>query len=155
MSIKYIKGDLLQAEQDIIVHQVNCQGKFGAGLAKQIADRYPKARREYQEYCATKVDVELMGDCLITETIDYDVANLFGQLYYGSYGKFYKKHNRQTDYQMLEKALETLERISKDRTIAIPYGMGCGLAKGDWNIVENIIDDVFKDQTIFVYKLDN
>ena len=45
--MKVIKGDLLKAKEDIIIHQVNCQGAYGAGLAKQIANKYPKAKKEY------------------------------------------------------------------------------------------------------------
>ena len=29
--------------------------------------------------------------------------------------------------------------------MGIPYGLGCGLAGGDWNVVYNIINDVFYD----------
>lgn len=33
--IKTIEGNILDAEEDIICHQVNCKGVMGAGLAKQ------------------------------------------------------------------------------------------------------------------------
>jgi O-acetyl-ADP-ribose deacetylase (regulator of RNase III) len=154
MPLKIFKGNLLNAKQDVIVHQVNCQGSFGAGLAKQIADKYPKAKREYMEYCKTKKDINLLGDCLITETIDYDIANLFGQLYYGSYGDYYNEHGRQTDYKALEYALDTLKRITKGKTIAFPYGIGCGLANGEWSEVKSLIRDTFTDQTVWIYKLE-
>ena len=39
--IKYIKGDILNVTEGIIVQQVNCFGVMGAGLAKQIRDKWP------------------------------------------------------------------------------------------------------------------
>ena len=45
--IKIIEGNILNAEEDIICHQVNCRGKMGSGLAKQIRDKYPDVYKEY------------------------------------------------------------------------------------------------------------
>lgn len=40
MAIIYRKGDVLEAlrkgEVDIVIHQTNCQGVMGSGIAKQI-----------------------------------------------------------------------------------------------------------------------
>ena len=45
MSIKHVKGDILTTptrnEDTVICHQVNCCGVMGAGLAKQIRDKWP------------------------------------------------------------------------------------------------------------------
>lgn len=45
MSIKHVKGDILATptrnEDTVICHQVNCCGVMGAGLAKQIRDKWP------------------------------------------------------------------------------------------------------------------
>ena len=38
-------------------------------------------------------------------------------------------------------------------TIAIPYGMGCGIANGEWSKVSKIIEDVFNDYGVSLYKL--
>ncbi|MEW6977553.1 MULTISPECIES: hypothetical protein [Bacillus] len=41
----------------------------------------------------------------------------------------------------------------KNRTsIAIPYGIGCGLAGGDWTIVEDMIEEVLGDCEVTVYR---
>ncbi len=34
--VKIVKGNILNATEDIICQQVNCMGIMGAGLAKQI-----------------------------------------------------------------------------------------------------------------------
>lgn len=51
--IKIVKGDILQASEDIIGHQVNCQGVMGAGLAKQIRNKYPHVYDEYRKLCSS------------------------------------------------------------------------------------------------------
>lgn len=45
--IKLVQGNILDAPENIIVHQVNCKGVMGAGLALQIKSKYPKAFTEY------------------------------------------------------------------------------------------------------------
>ena len=151
--LKIIKGNLLNAKEDIIVHQVNCQGAFGAGLAKQIAQKYPKAKNEYVDYCNKKNPDDLLGDCLVTKTNDFLIANLFAQKYYGRYGAFYKKYERQTNYRAFTKGLKKLINNHPDKSIAIPYKIGCGLAKGDWDKIQKIFDLAFPDKEIKVYKL--
>ena len=37
--MRIVDGDILDIEKGIIVHQVNCQGVMGAGLAKQIKSK--------------------------------------------------------------------------------------------------------------------
>lgn len=46
-ALKHVKGDLLKlaaaGEFDIVMHGCNCFNIMGAGIAKQIKDRYPEA----------------------------------------------------------------------------------------------------------------
>ncbi|MGA8944018.1 MAG: hypothetical protein WB502_15090 [Thermoactinomyces sp.] len=37
------QGDLLQSDCTVIAHQCNCFATMGAGIAKQIKERYPEA----------------------------------------------------------------------------------------------------------------
>ena len=36
------------------------------------------------------------------------------------------------------------------KSLAIPYGMSCGLAGGDWDIILAMIDSVFKKHNILI-----
>jgi len=81
------------------------------------------------------------------------IANLFGQEGYG-------RDKQYTDYDALRKSLEGLyesvtwsNNILKGKTIAIPYNLGCGLAGGDWNIVYEMIKQVFYNYEVTIYKL--
>ena len=38
--IQIVNGDLLKAEETYLVHQVNCCGVMGKGLALQIRNKY-------------------------------------------------------------------------------------------------------------------
>ena len=39
--MKHIYGDIFLSNADAILHQVNCQGVMGSGVAKQVREKYP------------------------------------------------------------------------------------------------------------------
>ena len=45
--------------------------------------------------------------------------------------------------------------MPKGATIAFPYKIGCGLGGANWEIIEKMIDVVFKDYGVFIYKLED
>ena len=51
----YLLGDIVNIQKkykiDYIVHQVNCQGKMGSGVAKRIKDEYPVVYKNYMAKC--------------------------------------------------------------------------------------------------------
>lgn len=51
MSIHIINGDLFETTAKYICHQVNCKGKMGSGVAKQIRERYPEVYSAYRLEC--------------------------------------------------------------------------------------------------------
>lgn len=55
---------------------------------------------------------------------------------------------RQTNYAALAAALFSFFRDCAQKNqsaiIRLPYGLGCGLARGDWNTVLDIISDAAK-----------
>ena len=135
MEIIYKTGNLLNAQTDVIAHQVNCQGVMGAGVAKQIKEKWPNVYKEYCSYYLNKCDniPDLLGRCQLVEISDTQyVANLFGQQHYGKSGKRY------TSYDAIYNALTSLAMQMLDNgmySVAIPYKMSCGLAGGDWDII--------------------
>ena len=149
--IKIVQSNILNAPEDILAHQVNCIGVMGSGLAKQIKIKYPEVFKEYQKYINTYEYKSLvLGNCQIVKATDEKyIANLFGQFGYG-------RKEQQTNYKALEESLFSLKVMAKDshKSIAIPYGIGCGLGGGDWNIVYGIIEEVFGDYDVTIYKLD-
>ncbi|MEX0597809.1 MAG: macro domain-containing protein [Candidatus Paceibacterota bacterium] len=151
--IKIVNGNILRAKEDIIGHQVNCLGKMGAGLAKQIRAKYPKVYQEYKDICRKRKPEDLLSLTQFVNVEDKTIVNIFSQLNYGT-------QSIQTDYVALEKCLYSiLHNVTVsycklyNKSIALPYGIGCGLAGGDWDKVYKMIDEVFKDYEITLYKL--
>lgn len=145
------EGNLLTCKEHIIGHQVNCKGIMGAGLAKQIRRQFPHVYEDYVQYCRNHhYDRSLMGSCHISEAIPEKkwVAHLFGQFGIG-------RQVRQTDYDALKNALFLLKQFAQKEglSVALPYELGCGLGGGSWEIVRSIIEEVFDDYYVTIYRL--
>lgn len=149
--INYIKGNLLDSDCNFICHQVNCQGKMGSGVAKQIRDRWPEVYSNYARVANSKmlgkVQILYIEDANIPRQC---VVNMFAQEYYGYNG------GRYTSYDAFWNCLNELKgKIPKGATVAFPYKIGCGLGGANWEIIEKMIDIVFKDYGVFIYKLED
>lgn len=151
--IKIVKGDILQASEDIIGHQVNCQGVMGAGLAKQIRNKYPHVYDEYRKLClSTENKYSLLGEIQIIKT---DINSMFGQRIVNIFAQYkYGRNKIQTDYDALRSGLEKINALRQSKSmynssIALPYGIGCGLAGGDWTVVYRMIDEIFDEVTLY------
>lgn len=93
--IKTIEGNLLNATEDIIGHQVNCRGVMGSGVALQIKQKWPTSFGGYIELCGIKGREKLLGLSQFIETPDGKViANLFGQDDYGRGRMGYWENNK-------------------------------------------------------------
>lgn len=145
--IKMVDDNILQATEDIIAHQVNSMGVMGSGIAKQIKEKYPEVFDQYRKFFINNKFTAL-GKCQIVKTEDNKyIANLFGQYNYG-------RDKQYTDYKALEEALFSLKVGAKDHnlSVAIPFNIGCGLAGGNWETVYKIIEEVFHDYDVTLYK---
>jgi len=149
--IKIVEGNILDAPEKIICHQVNCQGVMGAGLAKQICNKW-KILPNYKNYIKSNGKEKVLGTIQLI-AISFDtgqyICNIFGQYDYGR-----DKSKIYTDYSALKNALTELgsfARLNKF-SIAIPFNIGCGLAGGKWDIVYSVIEDVFQDYDVTLYK---
>lgn len=138
--VKKFNGNILDSGADIICHQVNCQGVMGAGLAKQIRQRWPQAYEDYIKFCGHSSPYDKLGEVRLTEvTLGKYIAHIFAQLNYGRRNLCY------TDYDALNCGFEYLAKFQHDTgvRVAFPYGIGCGLAGGDWNVVKSKIEAYF------------
>lgn len=141
MSRKIITQDITTIKKGTIVHQVNCHGVMGGGVAAGIRQKFPKAYKEYDALCRKHNADDrwkLLGQTQVVEiNKGLSVANAFGQLDCST-------GSRETEYHALHTALLALVVIEvlPDGPLYIPYNIGCGLGGGEWNIVKAIIDDV-------------
>lgn len=167
MPIKIVDGDLFETKANFICHQVNCQGRMGSGVAKQVREKFPVVYRYYKAWCDEDAKLrkalgltksQLLGRVQISYKEDYLVGdknidtqvicNMFSQDQYGYNGKKY------TDYDAFEKCLLKLkERVPAGDVIAMPYKIGCGLGGGDWDIVYGLIEKVLSNShTVELWK---
>ena len=150
--IQIKQGSLLDAEETIIAHQVNCFGVAG-GLAYHVFEKWPDAKNDYQQITMRSSQFmggleNLLGMVQLTDQQPDGkiIANLFGQFRPG------------TDYQpdVLRRTLENLSALAKSlgASVAMPYGISCGICGGDWNEVRQIIEETMQGVDVALYKLD-
>ena len=150
--IKHIKCDIFKSGADVILHQVNCQGVMGSGVAKQVKDKYPKVYEEYKKWCNELPTNALLGESQFVRTKeDYNtnfigIFNLFAQNNFGYDG------GRYTSYDALYSCLRHVKNSLPNNTItiAIPYLMSCCRGGGDWNKVYEMIVEVFSDYEVLI-----
>ena len=139
-----LEGDILDIEEGVICHQVNCMGRMGAGLAAQIKSEYPEVYDSYKKLCYSYDDEDrfnLLGQIQVVPVEENKwVVNLFGQYDIGG--------ERATEYCALATSLTNLQEWATKTgdviwhssiPIYLPFKIGCGLGGGDWGIVKKII----------------
>lgn len=153
--IKIVRGDLLQATENIIGHQVNCQAVMGSGVAKSIRDKFPKAYEEYMDlnlaYKKQNWHSDLLGQTQVVsiEINKKYIANMFGQFRYGYDGEKY------TDTEALFNCFTTIRDYAErnNLSVALPYMIGCYRGGADWKEVEDLILTAFDGYEVTLYKL--
>ncbi len=170
MEIKYVKGDatspiIVEGKKSVIVHCVNTLGAWGKGFVVPLGQKYPQSRKIYNHFIQLHKKgyyKSLLGLICIAPNVskDIDVVNLFGQ------ERIYPimKDGEiiiPLDYIALRKGFETIVDSYASEysykpvpiTVHMPR-IGCGLAGGDWNKVEKIINETLIDKGIEVYVYD-
>lgn len=148
--ITWKTGSILDATEDFILHQVNCQGTMGAGLARQIANKWFIVKTEYVDHCRCNNPRDLLGTVQFVNLGNgQEVINVFGQLYYGRHADV-----QYTDYDALREAFIFVNSACTGKTIAIPYKLGCGLGRGKWPVVCSLIEECFRNCDVTIYQLE-
>lgn len=141
--VSYKIGNILDATEDIIVHQGNAQSAMGGGLAGQLVKKYPNLKQSFKQWSNEyKTPQERMGKVHMFglypgQTSDGKIImTIVGQLTYGRDKRLY------TDYDALAEGLVYVGGVMKrmNKTIAIPYLLGCGLGGGEWGRVRQMIE---------------
>lgn len=144
--IRSIKGDALKTNYNLLVHQTNCVGVMGAGIAKQIKEQLldAEAFTLYQTACK-EYGAKLLGKVQFLKIADGKyVVNVFGENIPTGKGL-------DTNYEALRKGLQKVHDIALEKgwKVTIPGLIGCGLAGGDWNyVLHDIIESIFADSDV-------
>ncbi|ESX24580.1 hypothetical protein X755_19875 [Mesorhizobium sp. LNJC405B00] len=152
--LHFIHGDILAPRTipPVIVCQlVNDRAlRWGGGVARQMAKRFPKAEAEFGEWMKSKPKAERLGEVHYATTPSFTLASLVAQEGFGPSG------GTRIRYQALAKAMATLADVTRHRGASLHMPrLGTGGAGGDWEVVEALIRQNFDglDKGVWVYDL--
>jgi len=142
--IKYIKGDATYPIKDnaIIAHVVNDIGKWGSGFVLAISKKWYTPEEQYR-----RTIKYILGDIQnIQVESNIVVVNLIAQ-----HGIYNKNNKLPIKYDALRNCLKKLNEyaIKMKMSIHMPK-IGSGLARGNWEIIEKIINEEIKTEC-YVY----
>lgn len=142
--IKIKNADILTAKENLICHQVNCKKVMGGGIAKQVKKAYPEVFEEYVNFSQGKTAQQMLGTAQLVKINNKQaIVNIFSQENYGR-----DKNVIYTNMGALKNAFTCLHDKMQENeklTIAIPDGIGSGLANGSRKMIHRIIDTIFQD----------
>lgn len=170
--VNEIEGDLIKLAKaghfDVIGHCTNCFNIQGGGIALPMSrtfhtDRFIKEGKEFEGDINKLGTIDYEDFLLVTNTNGMivpimtrfsnandqnhpilTVVNMYGQ--FGLGGKFGNSpYGIPFDYDAFRMCLRKINHIFKGKHIGLPKLIGCGLAKGDWEIVLDIIITELKD----------
>lgn len=155
--LRIIEGNLLYATETYLCHQTNCVTQKAAHLSYDVFKRFPYAN----VYKDRKIPdspgyLKVKGNGLDKRF----VVNMFGQYYPGKSRypglHFDGKHERLFYFEKCLHGLMSLDvDLERDEkgTFAMPYGIGCGAAGGDWIAYLELIKEFSEELDITLYKL--
>lgn len=160
--IRVKEGDLLQAEETIIAHQVNCFGVTG-GLAEKIFEKWPEVKADYLGLTAWvgRRDRKALLGLVRLSTVNGQaklVANLYGQYYPGADYRpdaLRSALKELADTIKCQDYIKCLPEAAKWKpSVAMPYDISCGICGGDWDEVRQIIEETMQGVDVTLYKLE-
>jgi len=149
--INYLVGDATEpvgGGLKFVVHICNDIGAWGAGFVTAISRKWLKPEIEYKNlYYDGKVKLGVIQEVEVAP--DITVINMIAQK-----GIRSSLTSAPIRYDSLEECLYKVFLLAKERaaTVHMPR-IGCGLAGGNWETVEEIITRTMKDLEVYVYDL--
>lgn len=158
--ITYVTGDVLNDapcfKRKFITHVVNDIGQMGSGVAKAIKDKYPLVKEEYEKWklyeeykLKDKIIPFKLGEIQIVpvEKFVY-VINMIAQ------HETIRTNPKPIRYAALTDCMEKVYNVVKknDGEIHAPK-FGSGLAAGNWDFIEELINEIWFDIPVYIYCL--
>jgi len=166
MKIKYMEGDLFEAvlnrEDDstvFISHVCNNKNKWGAGFVLPLHQHFPNTKIAYHDWfskdltqAAAVQSYRATGDAKLGET---QLVNVAKNIYViNMIAQTLGEGRRPLHYDHLVSCMKDVmnfidETGTGNKEIIAPL-FGSGLAGGDWNFIEKLIEDCWLSQSISV-----
>jgi O-acetyl-ADP-ribose deacetylase (regulator of RNase III) len=147
--IKFIVGDIINANSQALVNTVNTEGVMGKGIALEFKESFPENFKLYKKAC-DRGEIET-GKMFLTHTNRLDNPK-----YIINFPT--KKHwKNPSKIEYIKEGLKDLEKVINEYkidSIAIPP-LGCGNGKLNWKDVKPLIENTLrriKDIDAVVYE---
>jgi O-acetyl-ADP-ribose deacetylase (regulator of RNase III) len=155
-SILYYDGDaihnfLISSKYNAFMHGANCQATMNSGIAKDVKQKLPELYHADLDYHLLYKPHEKLGKFSHVvygndeKSTPHKMAfNLYTQLDYGhtqrhfNYGAFMNAMDSAIQFMIEKGCYEIDNNLLKTIRIVIPK-IGCGLGKGDWEIVSELL----------------
>lgn len=145
--VQVINGNLLDAKEKYLLHQCNCVSTNARGIAEQIFYQFPYANT-YVDNNRKPNTIDIKGN----GTSQRYIINMYSQYYPGG-PQYQDTTNIRVEW--FRQCLDRITQIPQLESIAMPYNIGCGLARGDWSTYYSIICQ-FADKVrvpVILYKI--
>ena len=168
--ITYLTGDATDPQANgpkIIAHVCNDVGKWGRGFVVAVSRRWPEPERWYRKWAYHGADTVVHDDTATTLEIPFELGRVIyvPVKFHGSMAPevFVANMIAQHDviahdgvppirYDALESCLRDVAAMAHKlgASVHMPR-IGCGLAGGKWNDVEEVIGRSMPDAHVYVY----
>ena len=155
MSIRYLKGDATRpvgTGNKIIVHICNDIGAWGKGFVLAISKRWKDPEIKYREWAKSKDNFNLGEVQFIQVEPTIWIANLIGQRDI----KKDKEGNPPVRYGAIRQGLAKVGYFARQNNASVHMPrIGCGLAGGNWDMIEPSISHELIGVETFVYDFED
>lgn len=157
--VTYVKGDATKPQGDgpkIIAHICNDSGGWGAGFVKAISRRWSEPEDSYRRWHRNVLNdggyfLPLGHVQMVRVDAETEVANMIGQ-----HGMVSPINPYPISYAALGHCLDKVAKVAghNGATVHMPR-IGTGLARGNWEVIESIINRTLtlRDVDVVVYDL--
>lgn len=147
--ISYVVGDATEPKADgsrIIVHICNDVGGWGRGFVLALSKKWKTPEAQYRQWYKDGSGFELGAVQFVEVEANLWVANLIGQRnIYAINGV------PPIRYDAIRLGLDKVAKFALEKSASVHMPrIGCGLAGGNWDSVEPIIDEALCSQKILV-----
>lgn len=142
MPATIVKGNVL-TYPGYIVHQCNCVTSRPMGLSEQIFKKFPDANIYRDGTPREPGEIVVRGK----------IIAFLAQNTPGKPKPFETAMRRESWFRACLEKLKTFLKENEITDVAFPYGIGCGLAGGNWTTYMQMIEEFAKDFNVVIYRL--
>jgi hypothetical protein len=143
----------------IVPHVCNDIDVFGGGFTGGIVQHYPLVKENYHLLGKTflRNNPGYVQYIKVLENKSYEHQLIFANMI-AQNGTISPSNQRPLNYYSLCKSMSDVvsfikNKFRNDQSVEIHAPkFGCGLAGGNWNFIQELIKDIWKNQKIFIYQ---